>query len=244
MTLEVYSSSVDETVDSGFPKLRKAAEWVMWVLPAGPLWEDGEALRILAAFQDLRCVAWFASDGGEQTPTVKNHLRAFGHFAGPAKNVVVQRTLNYLSSTKTVYSDIGWFDSEHSESFASFLSRSTAGVDSTLSFIPANERSVENWSKAVMGLEWLWLLGNNKMTLPDAPLDPDAIVSAYVRLTIRIRGVAGLVFWVEGRHGLALFGDRQVLDAAARRITDADWQPTKSVFERWYRQGLHFRAAP
>lgn len=244
MSLEVYSSSPDETFEAGLPELRKAGEWVLWVLPTGSSWEADEAQRILSAFQNLRCIGWFASEGAGDTPRIKNHLRAFGQFAGPAKNVVVQRTLNYLSSKKTVYSDIAWFDSEHSESFASFLSRSTAGVDSALSFIPRDERSVENWSKAVIGLEWLWLLHNNNLTLPATPLDPDVIVSAYVRLTIRILGVAGLVFWVQGRHGLALFGERRILDVVTSRITDSDWQPKKSVFEQWYRQGLHFRAAP
>ena len=244
MTLELYSSSLDETVDSGFPKLRRAAEWVMWVLPQEPSWEREDARRLLGAFPDLRCIAWFASDGGEHTPAVKNHLRAFGSFAGPAKNVVVRRTLNHLSSEKTIYSDIAWFDSEHGESLASFLSRSTAGTDSTLSFIPNDELAIENWSYAVMGLEWLWLLGNDALTAPDTPLDADPVVAAYVQLTVRLKGVAGLVFNVGGKHGLALFGERRILDAAAGQITEDRQQSTKELFEQWYRAGLHFRAAP
>ena len=243
MTLHLYASPLDETVEAGLPQLRKAAEWVMWVLPAGPFWEPGDALRILNAFQDLGCIAWLASEGGGDTPAIKNHLRAFGQFAG-AKNVLVQRTLSYSSSKKTIYSDIGWFDSEHGESFASFLSRSTAGTDSTLSFIPNDELSVENWSKAVTGLEWLWLLGNDKLTAPDSPLDADPVVSAYVQMTVRRKGVAGLVFSVSGRSGLALFGERRILDAAAGQITDGGQPATRELFEQWYQQGLHLRAAP
>lgn len=244
MTLEVYSSSLGETVDSGFPTLRKATEWVMWVLPAGPSWEHGDALRILSAFQGLRCVAWFASEGGAHTSAIKDHLRAFGSLAGAAHNVVVQRTLNFLSSNKTIYSDIAWFDSEHNASLVSFLSRSTVGTDSTISFIPGDEGSVENWCKAVNGLEWLWQLGNEKLTAPDTPLDADPVVAAYVQLTVRLKGVAGLVFNVGGKHGLAFFGERRILDAAALQITGGGQPGTKKLFEQWCREGLHFRAAP
>lgn len=151
----------------------------MWILPTGPFWKPRDASRILSAFKHLRCIAWLASEGGGDTPAIRNHLRAFGQFAGPKTNILVQRTLNHLSSRKTIYSDIAWFDSQQGESFVSFLSRSTAGTDSTLSFILNDELSVENWSKAVTGLEWLWLLGNDKLTAPDTPLDADPVVSAY-----------------------------------------------------------------
>lgn len=244
MTLDVYSSALDETVEASFPQLRKAAEWVIWMLPAGPVWEPGDASRILSAFQDLRCIAWLASEGGGDTPAIKNHLRAFGQFPGAAKNVLVQRSLNYLSAKKNIYSDIAWFDSEHGASFASFLSRSTEGTDSTLSFIPNDERSVENWSKAVTGLEWLWLLGNVKLNAPDSPLDADPVLSAYVELTVRRKGVAGLFFSVCGPSGLALFGERRLLDSAAAQITDGGRPATRELFEHWYQEGLHLSAAP
>lgn len=242
MTLEVYSSPLDETVEAGLPQLRKAAEWVLWVLPKGHRWEPGDASTILTAFKDLRCIAWLASEGRGETQGIKNHLRAFGEFAGAAKNVLVQRTLNHLSSKKSIYSDIAWFDPEQSEGFASFLSRSTVGTDSTVSFIPNDERSVENWSKAVTGLEWLWLLGHEKLTAPDTPLNVDPVVSAYVQLTARHKGVAGLVFSVDGRSGLALFGERRILEAAAGRITGQT--ASREVFDQWYQCGLHLRAAP
>ena len=244
MTLELYSSSPDETVEAGLPQLRKAAEWVMWVLPTGPFWEPRDASRILNAFKDLRCIAWLASEGGGDTPAIRNHLRAFGQFAGAKKNILVQRTLNHLSSRKTIYSDIAWFDSQQGESLVSFLSRSTAGTDSTLSFILNDELSVENWSKAVAGLEWLWLLGNDTLTAPDTPLDADPVVSAYVQLTVRRKGVAGLVFSVSGKSGLALFGERRILEAAAGQITDGGQPAPRELFDQWYQHGLHLRAAP
>jgi hypothetical protein len=245
MTLEVYSSAPEETVDSGLPQLRTAAEWLIWMLPTEPAWGNDEVQSVLRAFHDLRGIAWFVSDGGAHTPAVKNHLRAFGSYKPDlAEKVIVERTLTYRSANDTLYSDIAWLDAGHGESLASFLSRTTSGADSTVSFIRPDDFAVAEWSKAVAGLEWLWLLGNNKLSASNSPLDADPILAAYVRLTVRSNGVAGLIFDVHGRSGLALFGDRKILETAANRITDVDWQPTKDVFHRWYRRGLHFRSAP
>lgn len=244
MTLELYASSGDETVEPAFLELCTAAPSVIWILPTGPSWESPDAQQVLSAFPGLRCVVWFASDGGAHTPAIKNRLRAFGNYSGLAKNVIVERTLSYPSSSKTVYSDTAWLDSENSETLTAFLSRSTAGADSTLSFISDNKVSVENWSKAVTALEWLWLLGNSEMGAPDSPLNPDQFLAAYVRLTIKSKGVAGLIFDVHGKPGLAFFGETKVLEAAIKRLTHSDWKLEKGVFERWYRHGLHFRAAP
>ena len=244
MALEIYASSSGDLIEPAFLELCTAAPKVLWILPTGPSWEGGDVQQVLSAFADLRCVVWFASDGGAHTQAIKNRLRAFGNYSGLAKNVIAERTLSYPSSGKTVYSDIAWLDAVHSETLATFLSRSTAGADSTLAFIPDDEPSVENWSKAVSGLEMLWLLGNNELTAPDSPLNSDQVLAAYIRLTIKNKGVAGLIFDVHGRPGLAFFGETNVLDAAVKRISGGDWKPEKSVFDRWYRHGLHFRAAP
>src|SRR5215213_8089055 len=136
---------------------------LIWILLEGPSWESRDAQKILTAFPDLRCAVWLASDGGVHTPAIKNRLRAFANYSGLAENVIVERTLSYPSSKTIVYSDTAWLDSEHSESLTLFLSRSTAGADSTLAFVPDDEVSIENWSKAAIGLEWLWLLGNNEL---------------------------------------------------------------------------------
>jgi hypothetical protein len=244
MTLELYAFPVDETIETAFPELHKAAPAIIWILPEGPSWESRDAQKILTAFPGLRCVVWFASDGGAHTPAIKNHLRAFGNYPGLAENVTVERTLSYPSSKTIVYSDTAWLDAEHSDSLISFLSRSTAGADSTLAFISDDEVSVENWSKAVIGLEWLWLLGNNELTASESPLNADLVLAAYIGLTIKSKGVAGLVFDVHGKPGLAFFGEARVLEAAVKRITGSNWKPEKDVFERWYRHGLYFRAAP
>jgi hypothetical protein len=244
MTLELYASSGDEAIGTAFPELHQAAESTLWILPEGPSWESRDVQQVLTAFPGLRCVIWFASDGGAHTPAIKNRLRAFGNYRGLAENVVVERTLSYPASKTLVYSDVAWLNSEHSESLTSFLSRSTAGADSTLAFISDDERSVEKWSKAVIGLEWLWLLGTYELTVPESPLNTHQVLAAYIGLTIKSRGVAGLVFDVHGKPGLAFFGAVRVLEAAVNRITDNNWKLEKSVFERWYRDGLHFRAAP
>ena len=87
-------------------------------------------------------------------------------------------------------------------------------------------------------------MGNEALTAPDTPLDADTAVAAYVQLTVRLKGVAGLVFNVEGKHGLAFFGERRILDAAADLITEGVQKSTKELFDQWYRKGLHFSAAP
>lgn len=65
-----------------------------------------------------------------------------------------------------------------------------------------------------------------------SPLD-DTIDSGFPKLSKsrRLEGIAGLVFAVEGKHGLALLEERRTLDAAATKLPMAvSWRREKFLY--------------
>jgi hypothetical protein len=96
----------------------------------------------------------------------------------------------------------------------------------------------------VHGLEWLWLLRKNTPSELNAVINADTVLLSYIALTNQIGGVAGLVFDVGGRAGLALFGEQTVLEPAAKQMRQAFVTIEEKIFDQWYRDGLHFPASP
>src|SRR5262249_52629071 len=164
MTMQIHSSRITKENDFLLSGIAEAAPWAIWILPTGLTLEEPDAQALLNGFGDLRCILWHTSDGGAHTQRVKDHLRALGEWPDLTRGIFATGTLNYFSLSRTTYSDVAWIHACAPASLVAFLSRSTAGIDSTLSFIPGDDRCAQAWTDAVQGLEWLWLLRTTRQS--------------------------------------------------------------------------------
>lgn len=244
MTIQLHSSAITKEYDRVLPGLAKIAPWSVWLRPNLSSFETLDAEVVLRAFEGLQCVIWHVTEGGAHSDRVKNHLRAFGKWPALSRNIVAEWTADYVSLSEKFYSGVACASLDTPQILAALLARSTAGVDSALSFIPKDSRSTRAWISAVYGLEWLWLLRKNLPSPLNAPINADAVLLCYIALTNQAGGVAGLVFDVSGQAGLALFGEQTVLEPAAKQMRQGCVTIEDKIFEQWYRDGLHFPASP
>ena len=244
MTIELHSSAITEEHNRVLPGLARIAPWGVWLRPTLSFFETPGIEVVLRAFEGLQCVVWHVTDGGARSDRLKNHLRAFGNWPALSANILAEWNANYISLSKKFYSGVASVSFDRAKIFAALLARSTSGEDSALSFIPKDSRSTQAWISAVHGLEWLWLLRKNIPSELNAVINADTVLLSYIALTNQIGGVAGLVFDVGGRAGLALFGEQTVLEPAAKQMRQAFVTIEEKIFDQWYRDGLHFPASP
>ena len=73
MTLELYAFPVDETIETAFPELSKAAPGIIWILPEGLSWEEPRRAKYTDrvsgfALRGLVCLGRRCSQTGDQKP--------------------------------------------------------------------------------------------------------------------------------------------------------------------------------
>ncbi len=244
MTSRIYSAPISPKYNRLLPSLDGAAEWAIWLQPEGWRYAGNDIASLVHAFEPLRAVVWLASDSGARTPRIRDHLRALGDYRSLVKSLVAKTTVQYLDSAGVIYSDVAWLSSDSSGDLANLLSRSTAGCDSSLAFIPKNGPPTQKWVDIVSGLNWLWLCRNWVATSPQPLIDADAVVLSYVRLTIDIGGAAGLMWEdTDARKGLVFFGTESVLKPPASRLAAHCQILDAAAFEHWFDRGVALRAS-
>ena len=239
--MQIHSGPITSSHETVLPGIAKAASWGVWIRPTNSAFRTEDAQILLQAFGDFGCILWHTSEGGARSRRMKDHLRSLGTWPPLSKNVIAQWTLEHFSIPRTVYGDICWVSFEAAGSLGALLSRSTSGSDSTLSFIPEDDLSAQQWISGVYGLQWLWLLGSQTTT---RSINADVVLLSYIEITKRIKGVAGLVFDIQGTSGLAFLSERIHLEAGADKIGQRCELVSEQTFKTWYRDGLHFRASP
>jgi hypothetical protein len=242
--MQIYFSRINTDYNQMLPRLVEVEGWALWLKPAASTLNHEEMSKLGTAFSHLRGIIWLASNGGARTPRIKEHLRAFGQWPALSKSIVAQGTFRQYSNDEATYSDVAWVPSEAYDSVAKLLSRTTAGADSILSFIPDNEEYAMSWARIVFGLNWLWLCRSWVLSSSLPFLDADTVLLNYITLTISIGGAAGLLWSdTDDKTGLVLIGAKSVLAIAASQLTLSAEEMDGVTFHHWLSRGIGLKTA-
>jgi len=245
MASQFYCSKINAMQDALLPGIMGAAEWSLWIKPKNHYFVEEDFLNLFAVFSSLRGIVWYVSSGNSTSQSIRDYKRAFGNWSSLNTNIVVKTTIEYANENSKLYSDIAWVSSNSANNLVTLFSQSTVGKNSSISFIPYNENSAQKWANIVSGLNWLWLCNEWVATSQQPLLNADAVVLDYIRLTIEIDGIPGLVYSdIDNKKGLLFLGKGSVLKDLQETLLTQSEIINDTTFNQWFQRGVNLVVSP
>jgi hypothetical protein len=212
---------------------------LLWVCP-GSQWDDlAQQFNLDLAFPELRAITW--------QMTFRFHESPFGNSQalGPEINDLWESDPVVIMSADFAFplERLDWHDRvawapAHWPQLWRWLLRS----DRELSYIPDTAEAAARWARVVEGFAWLNLV--HPASEPEPSIEADPIVRSYIRATMKIGGVAGVMWSADTYSGVVFLGDSSILQRAASVLLDQGGRVAKEEldFDRLWERGLYLRA--
>ncbi len=236
----MYQSHMTSRYERWIRGLSDGAQCALWLFPGSSTLDAEAVVSLAAAFDGLAGIVWHINPGNSLSARIRDYKRAFGDYPALTKDVVVSTTFEYSGREGKRYSDVAWLRSHAYEAIGSLLLNHRGVFDRTLAFIPDDEVVAQEWAHVVNGLAWLHLCYKWVYSSPNPPIDADAVLTSYIRLTQELGGVPGLV-WTDHDNGkgLVFFGQRSRMGRVIDRLEGAFEHMGSPEFDDWFARGVY-----
>ncbi len=223
--------------DSGLSSIQEVS--ILWLLQPISSWGSEDMLSIFSSTQGLTAYVWHLSSGGTKTPKIRNHLRAFGAWKELSRSVFSQRTHSFHNQDTQYFSDCTTASPAAVDELLALFTRSTAGKDCALAFLPSQEGVATAWSHMTVGLEWSWL-SNFPPLESTRSVDRESIWAAIAGAMVGMSGIVALPWRnTEAQLGFSFLGSPHLLDQVARELLQCGHLPqTEQEVRSFFSRGI------
>ena len=218
-------------------------ERVLWVGPNGADFVAEDIRALTECMPEKIPIIWHVSPPRGISRALDSRFGSLRDWPSLARRTVV-RSVTEREGSPLLYSDSARVEEDAYGDVAELLSTTVAGVASTLAFLPAVPRAVDDWSNVSQILITLYACRSWIATSPQPAVDADALVRSYVGAMREIGGACSLYFSSTcGGSAVLLAGDRAAMEVAAKRAAATLVERTASDFAHWV-VGAHLRPSP
>lgn len=234
MALEYDIIANGREVDRHLPHLSSSIDTALWIRCANGAFTQKDFEDLFRSFSPLRAVVWYTHVAKDMNNAQESH-------SGSSKNLpTVIATINtaYPQFGLPATSIVEW---ANPAKLPSIVYVAGSGNQSILSFVSDERRVAKQWSRIVHGIVWLWICQDWVANEPTPKIDAHSVVLSYIRMTLAINGVAGLI-WKDSdsNMGFTFFASTETLQNAAMQLHNCGAIASPEIFARLCTRGFYF----